>query len=478
MASRKSGSSGGSSEDSDSAVDAGVADRAAGGGASGGTTSSGRGTREEQGSPIMGTTVIAGVTFASKSITYYEVDGKAMVEGDIVLGTIDQIKAITESAQQAAQENPDAAFGVGIVGSQFRWPNCRVPYEIDPALPNQQRVTDAIAHWEANTAIRFPLRTAANAGQYPNYVRFSDQGGCWSMVGMQGGQQTISLGAGCSTGNAIHEIGHTVGLWHEQSREDRDLFVRINWQNIQSGMAAQFNQHITDGDDLGAYDYGSIMHYPRNAFSKNGQDTITPLQTGAQIGQRTGLSAGDIAAVRAMYPNCVSVNKKLVDDRPNFKKISDDVLPVKKIRDDRPPIKKLVDDPSPVKKLRDDRPPIKKISDDPMPKQLGDPPKFDPRPPVVRPGLVTGIGGGQVPFSMATPHHAEGFSETEQQSMQLDPAVAAQLSTLYQELLQAQARLDEVQATSSRAAAELPAMQAKVDALAAAYAAMLDSPAT
>ncbi len=136
-------------------------------------------------------------------------------------------------------------------------------------------------------------------------MRFSDQGGCWSYVGMQGDQQIISLGTGCSTGNAIHEIGHAVGLWHEQSREDRDLFVTINWANIQSGMAAQFNQHITDGDDLGAYDYGSIMHYPRTAFSANGQETITPTDPNAQIGQRTGLSAGDIAAVAQMYPGCV-----------------------------------------------------------------------------------------------------------------------------------------------------------------------------
>jgi hypothetical protein len=44
------------------------------------------------------------------------------------------------------------------------------------------------------------------------------------------------------------------------------------------------------------------MHYPPTAFSVNNQPTILA-KNGASIGQRTGLSAGDIAGVKLMYPD-------------------------------------------------------------------------------------------------------------------------------------------------------------------------------
>ena len=104
---------------------------------------------------------------------YAEVDGLAVVEGDMIIGTVEEVEAHTREVE--ARGGPEAervhAQGVGATPWTCGGPRRgSIHHRSSPAdsSPSDRRH----AAWQRGTRIRFVLRTASNAAQYPDYVTF------------------------------------------------------------------------------------------------------------------------------------------------------------------------------------------------------------------------------------------------------------------------------------------------------------------
>ena len=119
-------------------------------------------------------------TVAARALHIWDSDdGMAIFEGDIVLGSVDEMERLV--AEVNKEKDTKAVI---VTGAQFRWPGGVVPFTIDPELPNQGRVNDAIAHWNSRTGIRLVARTNEQ-----NFVTFRPGDGCSSSVGMNEGKK-------------------------------------------------------------------------------------------------------------------------------------------------------------------------------------------------------------------------------------------------------------------------------------------------
>lgn len=124
------------------------------------------------------------------------------------------------------------------------WPNRTIPYAISPLYDAGDRIViyQAIRQLNFMTCVNF-VPWNGKAEDYLLIWPIQYPRGCWSFVGRIGGAQLLSLqppdrnGPNClgTEGRAIHELMHALGIFHEQSRADRDYFVDVKYENIIEG---------------------------------------------------------------------------------------------------------------------------------------------------------------------------------------------------------------------------------------------------
>ncbi|XP_008335308.1 low choriolytic enzyme-like [Cynoglossus semilaevis] len=193
------------------------------------------------------------------------------------------------------------------VTDSCKWPKVngvvKVPYVFENGYKNVQKnlIKNYLSIFKDQTCVEFVPRTDET-----DYIAFTNQMGCASYVGRQGGKQVVFLkhennGVTCVDSYVVqHEALHVIGFLHEQNRIDRDDHVTIHWDNIQSELQPNFK--IYSSVNLGIpYDYNSILHYSRTTFSENGQPTITANDDYDRVLGGSVLSADDIRRVKALY---------------------------------------------------------------------------------------------------------------------------------------------------------------------------------
>jgi astacin len=238
---------------------------------------------------------------------------QAIFEGDIVLGQADRVLAHLRAEKLAGRAfmggNPIANGEGEYLFRAATWPRATVPYRFSAAIPatEQATVVAAMTRVSQATGIQFvPEHLYAppwTGGEGPDpwhslLVERSPDTNCYGTIGYRAGA-TMWLPT-WSAGCVVHEIGHVLGLWHEQSRPDRDAYIQIHWQNITPRFRFAFNYEY--GDTSTPYDLQSVMHYYPFAFSQNGLATITRHNgSTAGIGGGADLSALDVAALQRYY---------------------------------------------------------------------------------------------------------------------------------------------------------------------------------
>ena len=165
------------------------------------------------------------------------------------------------------------------------WTNAVVPYEFDGNVSSARRATvlEAMAEWEAVANVIFVPHNVAT-----NYIHIQDHSTeNSSMVGMDGGEQIVNIHTWHELFVIVHELGHALGLWHEQSRPDRNSYITVHFDRIQEDKEHNFDIHSSDGYIIGPYDFLSLMHYGQCAFS-NCDDCWNNKETCRTISMKPG----------------------------------------------------------------------------------------------------------------------------------------------------------------------------------------------
>ena len=238
----------------------------------------------------------------------------------LVLGGVAFGQGIPKNSYGPGEAQGPVPASIGIAYSSSLWPKvagvATVYYVIDAAsdpkaTPNIQT---AISQFNSDFPglIQWVKWTSSDG---PNYVDINlsasnTSGQCEALEGYESKPaQPMTGSTTCTVGTILHEMGHIVGLWHEQARADRGTYVDVHYGNVIKGSWSNFEAPPNNFQNTTTYyDYASLMEYPPFAFTSSGNTVIETIPAGMPLGNEglpykttADYSAADKEGIERLY---------------------------------------------------------------------------------------------------------------------------------------------------------------------------------
>ncbi|MBN4082739.1 M12 family metallopeptidase [Phycisphaeraceae bacterium AH-315-B13] len=189
----------------------------------------------------------------------------------------------------------------GVFNNQS-WSNDTIPYAFsgNTTQANRDAMLAAMGELTRVSQVKFIERT--NETDYI-FIQNSATSNS-SFIGRIGGAQTINIFNWNFEFIMVHELMHAIGVHHEQSAVNRDIFVTVQFANIIPSALHNFNI-APNANTTADYDFSSVMHYGTYDFSIDPGvlPTILTVNPFFQvfIGQTSFISGGDEEGLQTMH---------------------------------------------------------------------------------------------------------------------------------------------------------------------------------